>query len=143
MARGDPIELARDVGVQSQRAYNRQKKEAATVRSGFCVSGEEGNAVVITLDGMGDGAYWRFDYVHWSYTAGQGVDGGLRITDGVTTYQVDILESGHGWLPFDTTRWARGRDVTITLLSGGAGNVGRLNVLGVRVEYVQGDTVGE
>ena len=140
MARGDPVEFVRDLNTAQQRVFNRVKKEAATVRVDHCIQGDDDSDVIVVLTGADPTAYWRFDYIHYSYD-GQMAGAYLQITDGVTMYHVDITHTGAAWLPFDTTRWARGRDVTITLGAGGGGVAGMLNVLGVRLEFVHGDSV--
>jgi hypothetical protein len=138
----DPVEFTRDLGPnRTQRVFNRTKREAETIKPDHCVeSGVNQPAIVILPQIIGD-ARWRFDYIHYSYDGGQLAGTFLTVSDGFTTYRIDITHTGAAWLPFDTTRWARGAGVTIQLSAGGAGVTGNLNVLGARVEYVDGDTI--
>jgi len=140
MGKGNPIELVRDVGVQAQRAYNRIKKEGFTAQEDFFVEGAVNSHVLITIPAPPERAHLRFDYIHYSYSDAQFAGGYLEVMDGTTTYHVS-LTSAQGWFPFDTTRWAQGQAVNVMLGNGGAGIAGSLNILGVRYEYLEGDTV--
>jgi len=138
MAFGDPIEFIRTLlNGSRQRVGNRIQKEAFTIEADHYAEGENADAV-INLPAV-PGYNWRFDYIHYSYdTLGQ-TPGTLMVTDGVTIYQMAITAAGVGWLPFDSTRWAQGAAVAITLAAGGMGVIGRLAVLGARYERLEGD----
>ena len=135
---GDPVEFVRNLlSGDRQRVGNRVKKEAFTITADQYAEDENAD-VVINLPVVA-GCNWRFDYIHYSYN-GQGPGAGtLQVTDGVVNYIQAITAAGVGWLPFDTTRWAQGAAVAITLAAGGAGVVGRLAVLGARYEDLEGD----
>ena len=135
---GDPIEFMRNLlSGDRQRVGNRVKKEAFIIDADHYAEGENAD-VTIDLPAIA-GHNWRFDYVHYSYN-GQGPGAGtLQVTDGTVNYIQAITAAGVGWLPFDSTRWAQGAAVAITLAAGGAGVVGRLAVLGARYEHLEGD----
>jgi len=138
MSFGDPVEFARRLlNDRLQRVGNRTQKEAFTITADYYAEDENAD-VTIDLPAVA-GHNWRFDYIHYSYNGQGPAAGGLQITDGVTLYQMDITAAGVAWLPFDTTRWAQGAAVTITLLAGGIGVMGRLAVLGARYERLEGD----
>jgi hypothetical protein len=66
----------------------------------------------------------------WSYNATP-TGGRLTVTGGGWNVDVDIIVGGPGFIPFDFGEYAvDNNDVVITLYAGGAGVVGKLNVLG-------------
>lgn len=66
----------------------------------------------------------------WSYD-GSPTGGRLTVTEGVTMLlDVDITESGPGFLPFERGKsGGTGAVLTITLYAGGAGVIGKLNII--------------
>ena len=134
---GDPVEFVRNLlSGDRQRVGNRVKKEAFTIEADHCATAVHDNAIINLLPVAGH--HWRFDRIHFSYD-GQGPAGALTITDGITLYVMTVSAAGTYELAYDTTRWAQGAGVTITLADGGAGVTGCLNVLGVRYERLEGD----
>lgn len=99
-------------------------------------------SAVITLAATG-GKIHSIEKLQWSYS-GDPTGGGIAITDdGNTIWQVDITVSGPGFIPFESgasesevvrkrfsggLEGTLGKEVVITLLAGGAGIFGKLNV---------------
>lgn len=138
MSFGNPVEFVRNLlNGDRQRVGNRVKKEAF-IPDADHHDHAAGDVTIILAVPPAAAHAWRFDYVHYSYNAAPAA-GRLTITDGVATYLLDITAAGPGWVPFDTTRWAEGAAVTITLAGGGGAVIGCLNVLGVRYERLHGD----
>lgn len=103
----------------------------ATMAARHCKVSSVGGHAVVTIGAPGVGWCVAFESIHWSYDSSQIAGGRLTITDGITTYRIDITAGGHSWLPFSLVKWAENSAVTVTLTSGGA-ITACLNVMGVR-----------
>lgn len=71
------------------------------------------------------------DSIHWSYSATPASPASILILDGPTVlYNVDITAAGPGFLPLQAAFNITGTNVlSVSLLSGGVGVVGKLNVI--------------
>ena len=81
----------------------------------------------------GAGMHHVVEGVAWSYS-GDPTGGNLTITDGVTiTFDIDITNQGYGYVPV-RKRGTANTIMNIALAAGGAGVVGRLNIIGHRLD---------
>lgn len=94
--------------------------------------GAPNTAVTITLPAN---TRWELaGCILWSYSAAP-TGGRLTVAGGGFGIDVDIIAGGPGFIPFTIPQHATGDNaIVITLAAGGAGIVGKLNLLGVKVE---------
>lgn len=87
-------------------------------------------AVIITLQG-GVSRHEIAGSIVWSYSADP-TDGRLTVAGGGFGLDIDITVGGPGFIPFYVPEHASDdTNIVITLAAGGAGIVGKLNVLGI------------
>jgi hypothetical protein len=135
MSRGDPVEFTRRLqgNDQLQRVGNRIQLEAFEIEADHVDNGTNAD-VVINLAAPGAGNHWRFKNVEVSFDAAPAAAVVFTITDGVTNYQMAIVNTGPHNFDFGRTRWASNGPITITLPAGGAGVTGYMAVLAARIE---------
>jgi len=93
-------------------------------------------AVVITLPATA-GKYWLIPGLIYSYDELPSVVGGITISDGANGLDWDEVSNGSYARPFfPPWRGALGAEVVVTLKAGGAGVIGKLNI--VPAPYLQG-----
>jgi hypothetical protein len=139
MAGGDPVEFVRTLlSGNRQRVGNRTQREGFEIEADYCVAPENvDTAATVVLPAPGARLAWRFDYIHYSYDAIIQVPGVLLVGDGVTLEVFYIMHDLNAYLPFESTRWATGAAVTITLVAV-PGARGALAVHGARIERAAG-----
>jgi hypothetical protein len=87
--------------------------------------------VTITL-GPGKGEH-QFAMIYWSYSATP-TNGRLTVMGGGFNFDVDITAGGVGYIHWPVPEYAaNGQQIVVTLAAGGAGVVGKLNLLGHKV----------
>jgi hypothetical protein len=82
-------------------------------------------------------AYHSIEGVAWSYSGTPGAGALLKIEDGSGTviFSEDITASGPGFFQFEEAlRGSVNADMIITLTAGGSGVVGKINVIGHKVQ---------
>ena len=90
-------------------------------------------AVIVLYPAAGAGMHHVIEGVAWSY-GGQPAAGEMRVTDGAAiTFDMNVTAAGWGYVPV-RKRGAANTAMTITLTAGGAGVVGRLNIIGHRLD---------
>jgi len=90
-------------------------------------------AVTITLP-TARGRHEIAGCIYWSYSADP-TGGRLTIMGGGFGFDVDITVGGPGFIPFSIPQHATDNvPIVITLHAGGAGIIGKLNLLGSRME---------
>jgi len=109
------------------------KLKSVGAQPGYFVRGAPNAAVVITLP-TSRARYEFSGCIYWSYSADP-TGGRLRIAGGGFGFDVDITTGGPGFIPFSIPQHATNNTaIVITLAAGGAGIVGKLNLLGVATE---------
>jgi hypothetical protein len=97
------------------------------------VQGAPNAAVVITLPTVAS-AYEFAGAIVWSYSAAP-TGGRLTVAGGGFGIDIDIIAGGPGYIPFTIPQHATDKTpIVITLAAGGAGIIGKLNLLGVRMD---------
>ena len=95
-------------------------------------TGAPNTAVVITLP-TSRGRYEFSGSIVWSYS-GQPTGGRLTVAGGGFNLDIDIIAGGPSYVPFNIPQHATDNNpIVITLAAGGAGVVGKLNLIGVTV----------
>ena len=96
----------------------------------YFVQGPPNTAVTITLP-VARARYEFSGSIYWSYSADP-TGGRLTIAGGGFGFDVDITVGGPGFIPFYVPQHATNNTaIVITLAAGGAGIVGKLNLIGV------------
>lgn len=91
------------------------------------------NVVTVQYPAAGAGMHHIVEGVAWSYSAAP-TGGNLIITDGTTiTFAIDITVAGCGYVPV-RKRGTANTVMTISLAEGGGVIVGRLNIIGHRLD---------
>lgn len=88
-------------------------------------------ASIVTISAAGSGVSNIIGGVAWSYSSPP-ASGNLKIEDGVgtTVFSIDITSAGPGFIPFARPmKGASNTALVVTLAAGGAGVLGKVNIL--------------
>ena len=106
------------------------KLRSVGAQPGMFRTGAPNAAVIITLPVSAARREFA-GCVYWSYSADP-TGGRLTIAGGGFGFDVDITTGGPGFIPFSIPQHATDDNpIIITLYAGGAGIVGKLNILGL------------